>query len=318
MMTKKQKSIFEEIVLCEGHTWSMRNYNSLTEEAKSEKGEKIVTRLFKDIKNKALKLDFSDIEVSKGDITKINNYEALDNAIKFLNKMSNNIKSPAVHSALGEINMAHASLKSYKNYYKTAFNSKNRLVIYLFDSVTVALVQATSYIVSRTTEILVDGYGNVTCTLSEINNLPKNASLSALKSYNQMDKDGSLIKTFNYSSKTRKEDYDETSLFFGHIGTIFLLPVYVIRWVVFSYYQTRIRLSAYFSHLADFVAINSTIVEDKKVAEKQKKIASRFKKMADKISVDQDMSTEQSSQEIKQNNKEVSEEIKSSDDGSIF
>ena len=64
----------KDILIFEGSSISIKEYNSYTEATKEEISDKAITKLFNQIKNKTIGLDFKDFEASKGDVTKIEEY----------------------------------------------------------------------------------------------------------------------------------------------------------------------------------------------------------------------------------------------------
>lgn len=302
--------LLENICLCEGSSWTTTEFRSLTEEQKQDIAEKTVSKLFKDIKSKAFNLDFSDIEVGKGDVTKINGYANLKNAINFLEKMSTDIKSQDIRNAITQITICHKSLIENKKGYTMAFTTGNKLVIYLFDSACLSLIQATTFLITQVIEVVKDNMGLYHCEMKDIGKLPKNGSISALIKYNEMDKNGKLASVINKTLKL-KEEVGIFATGFIVIASV-LLVLYFIRFVIYQFYYVRISLSNYLAHVSDFVLMNMSTLDDdqKKIKEKQQKIADRLKKMSEKLAVDQNMSTERSNNDIKENDKEIANSSK--------
>lgn len=303
------ESILEEVYLCEGSTWRVRDIRNLNESTQKDVANKTITTLFRDIKAKAFNLDFSDVEVGKGDITKINGYKDLLNAINFLKKLSMNIKNPDIIKAITEIESAHQHLVAHKAEFTMGFRLGNNLIIYLFNSVAVGLIQATAYIVSEGVEVVKDNMNTYHCELKDGRKLPKNANLSALVRFNQMAKNGKLKTALNNTLKLKESVnlHKVISISLGSIGAV-LGALWLIRELVFHYYYVRIALSAYLKQLKEFVLMNaSTLSADQKnTRERQEKMAKKLGELADKIAVDQDMATERSKQGIAQSNRSAS------------
>lgn len=294
------EKLLEEFYLCEESIWRPRNIRNLSESSQKVLADKTVTSLFRDIKSNAFNLDFSDVEIGKGDVTKIHGYKELNNAISYLKKLSMNVKNPELINAITQIDMAHNNLLSNKSQMVTGFKMGNNLVIYLFNSLCVSLIQATSFVVSQSVEIVKDNMNTYHCELKNIKTL-KNANISALTRFNEMTKSGKLNTAI---SNTLRLKEDVIAFGASVVGAI-MLALVVIREAIFLYYYTRIKLSAYLSHLKDFVLINaSTLSKDQKnIKEKQEKIAKRLGELSDRIAIDQEMASERSKQNINQSNK---------------
>lgn len=295
------EQLLEEIYLCEGSSWRPRDIRSLTENGQKEMSNKTVTSLFRAIKSKAFNLDFSDVEVGKGDITKINSYKELKESISFLKKLSNNVNNPEVNHALAQIEMAHTYLLANKQGFTMGFKLGNNLIIYLFNSVSIALVHSTSFLISNCIEIAKNNMNTYQCEMKSVKKLPKNANLSALMKFNEMGKNGKLNTVISHTIKLKE---DAMAITMGVIGGV-MLALLLIREVIFMYYFVRVSFSQYLNHLKEFVLMNaSTLSNDQKnIKEKQEKVAKKLGELSDKLAVDQSMASERSRQDINSNNR---------------
>lgn len=295
------EQLLEEVYLCEGSPWKVRDIRNLTESTQKELSNKTVTSIFRAIKAKAFNLDFSDVEVGKGDITKINSYKDLKEAINFLKKLSNNVNNPEVNNAITQIEMTHTYLLTNRQGFTMGFKLGNNLIIYLFNSISVALVQATSFLISTCIETVKTNMNTYLCEMKQVNKLPKNGNLSALMKFNEMGKNGKLNTVISHTLKL-KEDAFAISL--GVIGSV-LLALYLIRELVFCYFYIRVALSQYLTHLKEFVLMNASTLnnDQRKVKEKQEKVAKKLGELSDKLAIDQSMATERSRQDINSSNK---------------
>lgn len=295
------EQLLEEVYLCEGSPWRPRAIRNLSESGQKEMANKTVTSLFRAIKAKAFNLDFSDVEVGKGDITKIHSYKELKEAISFLKKLSTNINSPEINNAISQIEMAHTYLLSNKQGFVMGFKLGNNLIIYLFNSVAIALVQATSFLISNCIEITKNNINTYQCEMKKVNKLPKNASLSALIKFNEMGKNGKLSTVISHTIKLKE---DALSITMGVVGGV-MLALFLIREVIYMYYFVRVSFSQYLNHLKEFVLMNaSTLSNDQRgIKDKQEKVAKKLGELSDKLAIDQSMATERSRQDINSSNR---------------
>jgi hypothetical protein len=310
------EKLLEEVYFCEGSTWKTRDLRNLNEDSQKEVADKTVTKLFKDIKAKAFNLDFSEVEIGKGDITKIKNYSELKNAINYLRKISTNVKNPELIDAVTQINLAHDNLLANKSGFVNGFKSGNNLLIYLFNSVSIALIQATAFVATNSVEFVKDNLNTFQPEMAATKKLPKNANLSALKRFNEMARNGKLHNVISHTLKL-KESVSLTFLT-TTIGAI-LLALIIIREIIFTFYFVRISMSQYLDYLKNFVLMNASNLsnDQRKIKEKQEKVAKILGKLSDKLAVDQNLATERSKQSIIDNNKETSYENNPQNSGEL-
>ena len=299
------EKLLEEVYLSEGSAWRPRDVRNLTEAGQKNLVDKTVTKLFRDIKSKAFNLDFTDVEIGKGDITRIKNYEELKNAINYLRKLSMDVRNPELTDAVNQIVLAHETLKANKVGFTNAFKVGNNLLIYLFNSVSVALVQATVFVATNSVEFVKDNMNTYHAEMKKTTKLPKNANLNALVKFNEMSKSGKLNTVISNTLKLK----EEVGTFIGVTVASVMIALYLIREIIFSYYFIRISVSQYLNYLKHFVEMNASTLgtDQKKIKEKQEKVARVLGQLADKLAVDQNLATERSKQSIITNNKETSE-----------
>jgi hypothetical protein len=311
ILTEEQSMILD--VLNESPNWNYNRYKNLTEEAKVEVNDKVVTALFKDIKNKAFKLDFSIFDNSKGDITKTDCYETVANALKFLNSLSKDVNNKELKQYIQTIETALSNLEKNKANFGKAYSAQNRLLEYLYGSTGIAIIASTSYLVSVCVEVIKNPKnGFYECTIDETTKIGKNCNLESLKKFNTMCANGQLTMAFSKLLKVKNESIYVT------VGTtlgIIMLIILLIREVVFGYYYIRVSISSYLEQLSKFILLNASKVTDSNVKSKQENIAKRLYTLSQKIAVDQKVATDRADDESKKSDKSAGDNTTSNDSG---
>lgn len=312
--------------LTEGSVTAYREYKMLSEEAKSEKTDKVITKLFRDIKDKAFRCDFSIMDRSEGKITKCQCYDTIKNALKFINQLSANTKcTKEVTEAVFTLNNALKNLEKYENEFNKAYKNKNLMLKYLYSSMGIALVHGTSLIVATCVDIVKNPRGTTQGNFNGEVKLPKNHNLNALTQFNEMCSSSQLPKIFNKMNKTPMQESAigigaaiKTALVAGGasgalltvtgiLGGI-LLTIFTIREVVFAYYYIRVSLSAYLEQLSDFIMMNQVGIEDSRTKEKQENIAKKLRSLSERIAVDQKVANNRGESDKVKSDKEAKEE----------
>lgn len=320
------------LVKDKNHSWSTYRLMNLDEDKKTKLTDKVVTKLFNDIKNKMLSVDYSFVDATKGDIYKLKNYNTIENAISYLYKIYNmNINSKNFvdfKTAIDELSLTFSILKKYNSQFKLGFKLTNPVVVYLYDSVVVALIQSLSFIISQSVEFVKDNINLYKPNIKISNNILKNNNVKSLILFNNLERTSNLSKFFKESQQFKENVFTDFTKFlskanaFQKIITIIGstgLVLYIIRTLVYCFYNARVRLSQYLKYLSNFVLMNASTLSDndpKHVKEKQEKIAGELEKLADIISIDQTVSSSKTEGQLEDSNKSInisSNEVENND-----
>lgn len=181
------------------------NLSVLTEEEKAEMSDKVVSKLYKSVKKKALSANFSEIDSSKGDFTKLKNHNDIVNAIKYLNKIaSKGQEGSDLKSVIPTLEGVISLLNSNKSAFQKAYSSKNLLGKYIYESACIGLIQVTSHAVSEAvTYVNVGTY--IESKPAKPKNLLKNNSLKALAKLVEMQKSNKLSSVINNVESIHEE-----------------------------------------------------------------------------------------------------------------
>lgn len=329
-MFQQQKNISHADILLQEHLlredtqWTEYKLRTMNEEQKSAVVDNIVTKLFQDIKSKSLSVDFSIIDESKGNIKKIANYKTIDNAISYLNKFANENakKVPELKEAVDEISLTFSILHKYATQFEYGFKYNNSIVRYLYNSLTIAVIQGSSFLVAESVEFVKDNLNLYKAQVKSSKNISRSNYIKSIRNFNTLERKGQLVKFFKETQQFSEAGIG--AVFAGAkaglastglpvIGQIIAVigiigfALMSIRAIIFMYFDTRVRLSQYFKHLKDFVEMNaSTLGTDAKaVRDRQMKIASSLGKLADVISVDQNVANDRASSQLEQSNKVI-------------
>lgn len=293
------------------------DYKVLTEEDKSELTKVMVQRLYDDSVRKSVHLDYDDVERSKGDITKIKDYETLKSSIEFLESIQ--LKMREKIPGLNTIVESHKNIISNRSNFEQGFRVHNPHVILFYNNIVVSLICSTSFLISTSVDYIKDPTGEYSVHLK--NNVMKTKGystvfLNSLERFNTICKDGGMSKFFTmlYTKKNLVENIEiiaGVGLAIAVGITIAIIIVPIIREIIYQYYFMRIRISDYLRLQANFIelnrdkVLNSNLSNKKDVLKKQDKLVEDLTRLADKIDVDQKISTNQSREEMKQEDKSL-------------
>lgn len=124
--------------------------NTISESAQTNLSDAVLSKMFELTVGKYNKIDFSEIERSRGDVTKIRYYKNLNECINTLvdiHAVTNKIPSILI------VSDALNNLLSMKNTFEYNFRIKNNVAIMIYNSVMYAIMMATSYIIAASIDI---------------------------------------------------------------------------------------------------------------------------------------------------------------------
>ena len=169
----------------------------------------LTSKLYDKIQEKAIKIDFSTVEGSRGDITKIQNYASIVECLDIIRKIVIEYKQDPynVDVVINAIN----NTKNRTGLYKKAFSIGSSLPILTYNSICVAIVQSVSFLIATCIEyIKTPNNESFQMALDTVGyaKTKDNVIFNTLKDYNRScdnkDLDNSLSMVMNKSLAKRE------------------------------------------------------------------------------------------------------------------
>jgi len=320
---------------------SSENFKMLTEEDKKSISKELVRKLFTSIKNKSLHVDFSAIEKTKGNVATLSGYQDLTNSINYLQSMYqyNSDKAPK------EIPVLKRSLDiliKYRKEFEKAFATKQETKILFYDNMYAALISSTAFLISASIMYIKTPAGDYKAIFKDtaknavtgdltFKNLDKLVKMESSGKLRQFLTTNDLISESTYfTTEYLNNENDVTSLNEGIIaitaGIILLLitVLFVIKSLIFKFYECRVTIAEYLIQMAYFVECNiknldSDNKKNKKIIEKQQKAVKKLLDLAEKIKVEDREANRSAQQKDEDDNKQIEKEAKTdSENGDIL
>lgn len=164
----------------------------LNESVTEQLSDTVLDRMFELTIGKYNKIDFSEIERSRGDVTKIKYYKNLEECITTLidiHQITNKIPSILV------VSDALNNLRTMRKEFEYNFRIKNNAAIMIYNTIMYAIMMSTSYIISASISISKEATSKDSVDVKVYEMDSKALSLiSALNSFNKSVSDGSLYR----------------------------------------------------------------------------------------------------------------------------
>lgn len=282
--------------------------STIEEEDQSKVMIALTAKLYEHMVDKVDDIDFGDIPKSRGDITKLPNYEkVLDcvNIIKGILASSKQDMAPIL-----SIDHMIKNLVEYKDTFVKAYQLKSELPIVIYNTAVLSIYSGISLLISSCIEFVKspDGTGfDIALDKVQLSKTKESLLFKDLEKLNKSFEHGELPKALdvvikqkiNVSDLGSKVEESATGFAAGvlSIGAVIytiLNIIPILREMIYFYYYIRVKVSDFFDAQSALLQMNAynlaarSVNDEKDVKEiqnKQLKIADKFKKFANMLSV---------------------------------
>ena len=256
-------------------------------------------KLYKHIVDKVDDIDFGTIPESRGDITKIDNYENLVDCINIISEILQQYHQPT--DTVEIVSMALQNMIDRKDMFEKAYKLNVEMPIIIYNTITLSIVSSVSFLISVCIEFIKlpnDQGFEIAVDRTAVNKAKENILFQDLAKFNKMCDKGEFDKTMDYVMKQNASGFYGAAFAASSVVVIMgliLLLIPTIRELIFFFYYSRTRISDYFDAQATLLTMNAYNIENnltrdeksrKEIAAKQRKVADNFKKISNKIKVD--------------------------------
>lgn len=286
---------------------------------------KLTAKLYNHILKKTDKIDFAEIPTTKGDITKLSNYDDLVDAIKILRDIVNEYKQDT--APVDEISTALANVQTRKDLFSRAFAAKCELPMMIYNEIVLGIYTGVSYMISACIEFVKqpkDDSFKISLDKVAYNKSKDHMIYDSLKKFNKACEKGQFDTAMDAIVKKKITKFQESSFYLtenpiviGGIVAAISLPVVIflitnlipiLRELSYLFFHAKASFSDYCDTQADLLQMNAynlennntiDVYEKEKIIDKQMKIADRFRKIANKIAIDGKKAEAEANKELK-------------------
>lgn len=289
----------------------------------------LAAKLYDQIINKTTDIDFGQIPLSRGDITKIPNYMDMVECNTIVHDMMVDRKQTT--NSVDIIFGAIENLKKTKHIWEKGYGIECEMVVVFYNTIALSIVSATSILLSATIEFIKNPEsGVIDIELGKIAKAKSKDGLlfKNLEKFNAACKKGDIEKTFEAVLKAQRavreeaivqESIWQVLLMGSTIIGLLSCVIPILHQLTAALYNLRQSVAEYLSAEADIIRLNAEKVnynrsksekERKKIIERQNKIADRFKAWSNKLMI---KASKAESEAQKQIQKETSKKNKIGD-----
>lgn len=291
---------------------------SLNESEQNKLLINLTSKLYNHITSRITDIDFGSIPNTKGDITKLENYDKLVDCIEVIRKLLLEYKQKT--ESIDVITEALNNIKSRKNTFEMAFKINAEFPVLIYSTVSLAIVSSVSFLISTCIEyIKVPNTDSFSIALDKVAlaKTKDNLLFENLKKFNASCAKGDIDRAIDYIVKSGSKQMlgiVDTYMIMniGVVAAIALSIIPFIRELIYFFYYSRVKTSDYFELQADLLQMNIYNLErnpnmndsaKKDIVSKQSKIVNVFKSISNAIAI----STKTSENKVQ---KDISDETK--------
>lgn len=279
----------------------------------------LTSKLYDHIVQKVDDIDYGNIPNTKGDITKLDNYDKLVDCLDVIKSILLEYKQDT--KPVNIINDAISNLIKDKELYEKAFRYNVELPMIMYSTIGLSIVSSTSYLVSTCIEFIkIPSEDTFDIVLDKVALVKTKSNLlfTNLEKFNSCAQSGQIEKYMDVVIKngTKNMTGAEVGFVVGGIALagIILNIIPIIRELIFFFYYSRTRVSDYFDIQADLLQMNSYNIQynetlDKqqrdRIVKKQNSIVELFRKISNKLAIKTKDSENKATKEIIQSNNKV-------------
>ena len=320
------------------------------ENSKAHLANAVIRKVIASVKFRENKLDTKDIDASGGNFNKLRNKDYILNCIKYFetfNVDSQNKNITRYNLILNETVKILTTPSIIKNF-ERGYQEDISLIRFLYTSVCLNLMLAVSSIISFLVTYIKDSNGSYLIAFSKENNSDikyVDLLIGNLEEFNKSSRSGTLFTFFKGTSEVEKTNtihpaVSEDSEFdpkrregvmlkesimttIGVVGggivigvAAILLLINLIRFIIYLYYRTRMKISDSLEQQAYFLELNISTLDRKVnsgIIKKQEYQVKQLRKYADRFRGDMKDAVTKADNDIKKEEKYLQQSISKDD-----
>lgn len=273
----------------------------------------LANKLYQHIVDKVDDIDFGTIPLSKGDVTKIDNYDQLTDCINIIAEILQQYNQNT--ESIETIATALQNIIDRTDMFTKAYKLNIEMPIIIYNTMVLSVVSSVSYMISACIEFIKAGDNQgfqIALDKAALSKTMNNVLFKDLARFNKICGSGEFDKAMNYVINQNTKNLTGWDMY--NIGSvamilgILLLIIPLIRELIFFFYYSRCKVADYFEAQASLLTMNAYNIENnltrgdkekKEIANKQKKIADKFKKIAEAIKIKNKTGEAKSQNDIK-------------------
>ena len=259
----------------------------------------LTSKLYDDIVKNVDDIDFGSIPRSKGDNTKIENYEALLECISVIHDIVKEYNQDT--KPVDDVTDAIANIRGMQKEFEKAFAMNLSMPIIIYNTMVLSCVASISMLIQASIEYIKNPNDTYKIALDKVAYAKTKGNIlyTSLIKFNEGCRKGEIQATINYAIQTNAKQFGGEGIMSAVLagtaivaGIRFIIPM--LRELVFFFFYAKQSVSDYFAVQADLLQVNANnlayrddLSDDKKnaIISKQSNIANKFRNISNKFAV---------------------------------
>lgn len=312
---------------------------AVTEEDQSKVLVSLTSKLYDSLMDKFDDIDFGEIPLTKGDITKLSNFENMRSCISIMSELLDEFKQDK--EPVNTISLAIQNMMDSVNIWKRAYAGNIELPMVVYNTIVLSIIEATSYLLSMCIEFIKLPSQDTFQAVIDKSALSKSKNhmiFENIRKFNTAYENGQIENAMEFVIKENVKNFGGITTIgvgasiVGIVGLLFCI-IPIIRELIFLFYFTRVRVSEFFDVQSDLLQMSAYNVKNNRldltkeernnISSKQMKVAERFRSVANRVSYTMKDSEIKASKGMKYDSKkykvdEVLDELPDSASSSLF
>lgn len=299
----------------------------------------LTSKLYDKIVSKAHNIDYGEIPKTKGDITKLSNFEEMKETLGIIKDIIKEYKQDP--TPVDEISVAIGNIQGHKDMFERAFRYDCEMPMLMYNNMVLAVITGTSYMISSCIEFIkAPKDESFSIQLDKISYIKSKDHLiyQSIGKFNKACKSGEFDSAMNMIIDKKIKRFTGVTVAAGiATGIIILITIIpILRELTYLFFHCKASISDYFGMQADLLTMNAYNVQNNKnieeykreeISKKQMDIATKFRDISNKLNIDSKQAEVKATRDIKQvgktyelddNNDVVAVDDNNSEDSSVL
>lgn len=292
-----------------------RKLMAMTEAEHNSALTNLTSKLYDQIVKKTHSIDYGEIPKTKGDISKLSNYEDLMDTLGILKGIVKEYKQNT--KPIDDISVAIGNLSGRKDMFERAFRYDCELPMLMYNNLVMAVIAGTSFMITSCIEFIKAPRDET--FIIQLDKVAYNKSKDALlynslAKFNKSCESGDFDKAMNMIIDKKIRKFTGIAVASGIVAGIIILVniIPILRELTYFFFYVKNSISDFFGVQADLLMMNAYNVQrnealdadDKdEIVEKQLAIANRFRDISNKFAIDKKKAEVEATRDIEKSGK---------------
>lgn len=275
----------------------------------------LTSKLYDKIVSKAHNIDYGEIPKTKGDISKLSNFEELKDTLGIIKGIIKEYKQDS--KPVDDISVAISNIQARKEMFERAFRYDCELPILMYDNMVMAVVTGTTYLITSCIEFIKapkDETFSIQLDKVAYNKSKDGLIYNSISKFNKSCESGDFDKAMEMIIDKKVRKFTGIEIGAGIVAGVIILTniIPILRELTYMYYYNRTKISDFFAVQADLLTMNAynlqhndsmDVDEREEIAEKQLAIATKFRNISNIFNIEKKRCEVSATKDIENSNK---------------